>query len=207
LTDRVCTADALHTHRDLCQLIRDRGGHYLLFVKENEPHLHQALQWYFDDPGPADRSAQTRERARGRVERRSIRVTGELTSYLAHWPGIQQQAELTRMVQHKSRLQEETVYVITSLPEEEAGPERLLELARGQWSIESRHWIRDCVFGEDRSCLRTGNGPQIMAALRNLVISLIRRLGTRQITAARRHFAAHPRKALALLLSSQKCSR
>jgi predicted transposase YbfD/YdcC len=201
LAGRVCTADALHTHRELCRLIREQGGDYLLVVKENEPHLRQALVWYFDDPGGCDRRAETRERHRGRIERRSIEVTSELTAYLADWPGIQQQAKLTRMVQRRGRVQEEVVYLITSLPEQVAGPERLLDLARGQWSIESRHWIRDCVFGEDRSCLRTGHGPQIMAAFRNLAITLIRRQGTRQITASRRHYAAHPREALRLLLA------
>lgn len=200
LADRVCTADALHTHRELCALIREQGGHYLLVVKENEPHLHQALQWYFDDPGPGDRTAQTRERGRGRIEQRAIQVTSELTDYVAHWPGLQQQARLIRTVQRQGTVQEETVYLITSLSAEVAGPEQLLELSRSQWSIESRHWIRDVVFGEDSSCLRTGSGPQLMAAFRNLAISLIRRLGTRQITATRRHFAAHPREALRLLV-------
>lgn len=207
LTNRVCTADALHTHRELCQLIREQGGDYLLFVKENEPHLHQALAWYFDDPLSRSQEAQTRERHRGRIERRSIQVTSELRDYLVDWPGIQQQAKLTRTIQRDRRLQEETVYLITSLAAQTAGPERLLELARGQWSIESRHWIRDCVFGEDRSCLRTGRGPQIMAAFRNLAISVIRRQGTRQITATRRHFAAHPRAALRLLLSPRRAHR
>jgi predicted transposase YbfD/YdcC len=201
LVDRVCTADALHTHRELCQRIREQGGHYLLVVKENEPQLYQALAWYFDDPGPGDRTAQTRERRRGRIEQRVIQVTSALTDYLARWPGIQQQARLIRTVQHKDRVQEETIYLITSLPADLAGPERLLELIRGQWSIEVRHWLRDVVFGEDGSCLRTGSGPQLMAAFRNLVISLIRRQGTRQITATRRHFAAHPREALRLLVN------
>jgi predicted transposase YbfD/YdcC len=207
LADRVCTADALHTHRELCQLIRDQGGDYVLVVKENEPHLHQALAWYFDDPLSTDRRASTRERGRGRIEQRTIRVTGELTDYLASWPGIHQQAELIRRVQRKERLQEERVYLITSLTAQAAGPERLLALVRGQWSIESRHWLRDAVFGEDRSCVRTGNAPQIMAALRNLVITLIRRRGTRQITAARRHFSAHPCEALRLLLAPQRSHR
>lgn len=207
LAGRICTADALHTHRDLCQLIRDQGGHYLFFVKENEPHLHQALAWYFDEPLSTDRVAQTRERHRGRIECRRIQVTSELTAYLADWPGIQQQAQLTRIVQEKGECHQETVYVITSLPEQEAGPDCLLELARGQWSIESRHWIRDGVFGEDRSCLHTRHGLQVMAAFRNLVISLIRRQGTREITATQRHFAAHPRKALRLLLAPSKSPR
>jgi len=175
LTDRVCTADALQTHRDLCRLIRDRGGQYLLVVKGNEPHLQQALAWYFDDPGPTDRCASTRERQRGRIDRRHIVVTSELTTYLDDWPDICQQAKLTRTVECNEQRHEETVYLITSLSAHEAEPERLLALARGQWSIESRHWLRDVVFAEDRSCLRTGAAPQIMAALRNLAISLIRR--------------------------------
>lgn len=204
LAERVCTADALHTHRALCRLLQDHGGHYLLVVKENEPQLYQALCWYFADPLPTDRVAQTRERCRGRIEQRSIRVTSELTGYLAAWPGIRQQAALRRTVEHKGQRQDETVYLITSLPEEVAGPDRLLALARGQWSIEARHWIRDAVFGEDRSCLRSGTAPQIMAALRNLAISLIRRQGTRRITATRRHFAAHPSKALRLLISPRR---
>lgn len=200
LRDRVCTADALHTHRELCRLIQEEGGHYLLVAKENEPQLYQALQWYFDEPSPADRTAQTRERRRGRIEQRAIQVTSELTDYLAQWPGIQQQAQLIRTVQRQGKVHDETVYLITSLPHEAAGPERLLALIRGQWSIEARHWLRDVVFGEDGSCLRTGSGPQLMAAFRNLAISLIRRLGTHQITATRRHFAAHPREALRLLV-------
>lgn len=207
LADRVCTADALHTHRDLCQLIADQGGEYVLLVKANEPLLHQALAWHFDASLPTDRCASTRERHRGRIEHRRLRVTSDLTTYLAHWPGIAQQAELVRTVHHNGRVHEERVYLITSLTAEAAGPERLLALARGHWSIESRHWLRDVVFAEDRSCLRSGHAPQIMAALRNLVITLIRRRGTRQISATRRHFAAHPAEALRLLLTPRRSHR
>src|SRR5579862_3232895 len=40
------------------------------------------------------------------------------------------------------------------------------------------HYVRDVTFGEDRSRLRTGHAPQIMAALRNLAITLIHRFGS-----------------------------
>ena len=47
---------------------------------------------------------------------------------------------------------------------------RLLEIWRGHWGIENRlHWVRDVVFGEDRSQVRTESAPQLLAALRNLV--------------------------------------
>lgn len=60
--------------------------------------------------------------------------------------------------------------------------------------------MRDVTFGEDRSRFRSGHAPQIMAALRNLVITLLHRQGTSQIAATRRHFASHPRRAFDLLL-------
>lgn len=55
---------------------------------------------------------------------------------------------------------------------------RLLELVRGHWIIENGlHWVRDVVYDEDRSRVRKGNGPRMMATLRNLAISLLRLAG------------------------------
>lgn len=53
----------------------------------------------------------------------------------------------------------------------------LASCLRGQWVIEALHWVRDVSFDEDRSGLRAGNGPQIMAALRNLIITALRLAG------------------------------
>jgi len=68
-------------------------------------------------------------------------------------------------------------------------------------AIESRRWVRDVTFGEDASCLRCGETPQILAALRHLTHTLIRRSGTKAIAAARRAFSCHPPRALALLFT------
>ena len=69
----------------------------------------------------------------------------------------------------------EVVYLVCSLPMTDAQPEAVAAWVRGHWGIENRlHWIRDVVFDEDRHQLSTRNGPEIMAALRNLAISLIR---------------------------------
>jgi hypothetical protein len=61
-----------------------------------------------------------------------------------------------------------TVYALTSLPFELAHPARLADLLRGYWAIEALHHVRDTTFAEDDSQVRTGNGPNVMAALRNL---------------------------------------
>src|SRR5205085_9024942 len=116
-------------------------------------------------------------------------------------PHLGQVAQLTRRVT-KAGTTTEVVYLITTLAPAKASPERLLSLNRGHWSIENRsHYVRDVSFGEDRSRLRTGHAPQILAACRNLAITLIHRHGSCHIKATRRHFASCPQQALALLIS------
>jgi predicted transposase YbfD/YdcC len=89
---------------------------------------------------------------------------------------------------------------VTSLSTVEGSPRKLLELNRGHWGIENRlHWVRDVIFDEDRSQVRKGAGTQIMAALRNLAIGLLRKAGASNIAAALRHCARYAEKALRLL--------
>ena len=82
----------------------------------------------------------------------------------------------------------ETVYGVTSLPPAQASPARLLALVRAHWTIEHRlHWVRDVPFDEARSQIRHGAGPQGMATLRNLAISLLWLAGPPLIAPALRH--------------------
>jgi predicted transposase YbfD/YdcC len=99
------------------------------------------------------------------------------------------------------RRETETVYGITSLPAEAAEGPVLLGLVRGHWGIENRsHYVRDVTFEEDRSQARSGSLPQVMAAVRNTVIGLMRRAGQKNVAAACRYYAARPWEAVALLL-------
>ena len=44
------------------------------------------------------------------------------------------------------------------------------------------HWLRDTACTEDASTGYAGNGPQVMATLRNLAISLLPLAGITEIT-------------------------
>ena len=200
---RVVTADALHTQTALAQAILDRGGAYLLTVKDNQPRLHAELAAYFADPRATMRTAQTIDRRRGRTETRTLSASARLNDYLRAYfpfPGIAQIARLVRAVRTTGKTTTETVYLITALTPRRADPDRLLALIRGHWRVESRHWLRDVTFGEDRSRLRSGAAPQVMAALRNLALTLIRRAGVAEIAAFRQHLRSRPIKALRLLV-------
>ena len=74
------------------------------------------------------------------------------------------------------------------------------ESHRGQWQIDNTsHCVRDVTFDEDRSQVRCGNIPHVMAALRNTAISLLRWVGHTNIAAACRQLAVQPAQALALM--------
>ena len=127
-----------------------------------------------------------------RIEERFLTSSDELKCY-SDWAGLDQVFELTRTIVTKKtgEVSKETVYGITSLSPEEASPKRLLDLVRSHWHIENKvHWVRDVTFDEDRSPVRCGNTPQVMALLRNTVTGLMRHCGIMNIASACRRFSA-----------------
>ena len=97
----------------------------------------------------------------------------------------------------------ETVYAVTSLEHRDADPRLLAGWIRSHWTIENRlHWVRDVTEGEDHSSVRTGNGPQVMAALRNTAINIIRLRGGTNIAAAHRGFSYQPTDVLDALTAA-----
>ena len=55
------------------------------------------------------------------------------------------------------------------------------------------------IWKEDKSLIRTGNGPQVWSAIINLVITLFRIHGVTSYTKETRLCAQDPRRALRLL--------
>ena len=107
-------------------------------------------------------------------------------------------AQLRRTVTKNGRKTVEVVYLITS--DRGAGPATLAAWVRSHREIENRlHWVRDVTYQEDKSLVRTGNAPRVMASLRSLAISLLRLDGQVNIAAANRHHARDPQRTLRLL--------
>ena len=203
LEGRIVTMDALLTQRHVAQTIVGKGGDYVMIVKENQPQLRADIELVFTLPPIGDRqeTAQTVDLGHGRIEQRNLTTSEALVGY-SDWPGLAQVFELGRHVlfQKTGAERVEVVYGVTSLSPERATPGRLLALVRGQWQIENQsHWVRDVTFDEDRSQVRCGNIPQVMAALRNTVIGVLRCAGYTNLAAACRRLAAQPLQALALI--------
>jgi predicted transposase YbfD/YdcC len=200
LTDVLVTADAAHTNRNHANYLHEHGGHYLLTAKLNQPTLLRrlrALPW--KQIGVAGRE---RGRGHGRVESRQISVISLHPCPDLGGEFFPHAAQAIKVVRRRRALGSKkwttvTVYAITSLTALQADPTLLARWLRAHWAIEALHWVRDVSFDEDRSQVRTGNGPQIMAALRNLVITALRLAGVTNIAAALRHHARDPYRPLA----------
>ncbi len=96
----------------------------------------------------------------------------------------------------------EVVYLITSATHHTAPPPVLAAWVLGHWSVENKlHWVRDVTFDEDRSQVRTGHAPRIMASLRNTAISILRLTGSHEIAAALRRYARDPAQAITRALT------
>jgi predicted transposase YbfD/YdcC len=204
LEGRVITVDALLTQRTIAQRLVDGGGDYVMIVKGNQPQLQHDIRLVFQEPTALAKTmtaCDTMDHGHGRLEERRLTASTALVEY-SDWPGLAQvfQVERRVTVKQSGAQRAEAVYGVTSLSPERARPERLLRLVRQHWQIENQvHWVRDVTFDEDRSQVRCGSIPQVMAAFRNTAIGLMHWAGETNIAAACRRFAAQPWLALALI--------
>jgi predicted transposase YbfD/YdcC len=202
---RVLTADALLCQRALCQQVLEKGGDYVLVVKDNQPMLLADLTLLFDPPSPTvplsdRREAQTLEKGHGRQqERRHLIASTDLNAYL-NWPGVAQVFRLQRTWFERGVPKQALHYGITSLPPAVADAAQILRIRRRHWSIENQlHYPKDVSLGEDRSLVHAEQGPTVLAMLRDTGISLLHLAGCRTFAAALRAFADKPVAAVALV--------
>ena len=198
----VVTMDAGLTQPQVATQILAQGGHYLMVVKRNRRQLYDELTWFFDTPPlPCDRpwrTMRTVNKGHGRLETRQVTCTDDLDDYL-RWPGVQQvlRRECERVRLKTGEVTQAVTYALTSLRAEDATPGDVAALWRGHWAIENRrHYVRDVTMGEDACQMHVGAAPQALAAVRNALISLLRRAGWRNIAAGLRHFSTSVHDAL-----------
>jgi predicted transposase YbfD/YdcC len=195
----VVTGDAQFAQRRFCKDIVEQGGEYMFTVKANQPTLLNDILTLFADPPVKPKEVVERNRHGDRQEVRKLEASAALNEY-TDWPYLGQVCRIQREVTRKGETSCEVGFAITSLWPNEGSPKRLLKLNRGHWGIENGlHYVRDVTLGEDASQVRKGAAPQVMAALRNTTIGLLRLAGVTNIAEALRTNAARPGKALALV--------
>ena len=203
LKGRLVTGDALFCQRDLSQQVIDAQGTSCGSSRRtNRPSFRTSrrpspLRWKGLFPPRQRRfweeamaTATTLDQGHGRCERRTLKATTAWNAY-RDWPGVAPVGQVESVVVKDGTTTTKVRSFLTRVPRSEANAGQLLEWVRGHWSIENRsHSVRDVTRGEDASRVRTGSGPQVMAAVRNATIGFLRLTGATNIAEAIRRNAS-----------------
>ena len=177
LKGALVTIDAAGCQVEVAAQIREQGGHYLLTVKGNQPHLEQACARVLSEAVAGDfagvRYDQEAwvEKGHGREEERYVTVIYDPPGLPQEWPDVKALVCVGRERSVKGRNSSQMQLYISSY----AGrAKKMGGLVRGHWGIENRlHWVLDVVFREDES--RAQGGGANLGLLRRVATSLLKR--------------------------------
>jgi len=146
----------------------------------------------------------TVDRGHGRIEVRTIKVLPPTDHLRSLFPHIEQVFLLERYsyTLDGTPLGAVAVLGITSLPADQADAAAIAAYVRGHWSVESLHWIRDVVLGEDASTVK--GAYQAMTAIRNLIIGICSLRGIRNLARQLRACHRDPYRLPLLLIGLMK---
>lgn len=174
------TIDAMGCQKEIAKTIVDKKANYVLQVKDNQPTLRQAISEAFirfadgDYTEPSLRRFRTFDRDHGREETREYfiaNVPADLPG-AGDWTGLQSIGMVLRTRKEGDKISEEVAFYISSL---EAKVKAFARAVRGHWSIETTlHWSLDVTFAEDQSRVRKDRGPENLAMIRRLVVSILK---------------------------------
>jgi predicted transposase YbfD/YdcC len=184
LSGCIVTIDAMGCQKDIAKKITDKGGDYVLNLKENQGNLYEDVDEVFDHAeevnfeGVPHDYAQTFNQGHGRTEKRecwtfSVNDYNDYIRNMEAWAKFKTFAVVRRTRQEGDKEPTiETVFYISSLSSD---AERLLDASRTHWQVEnSLHWVLDVSFREDDCRVRVGNAPQNLALLRHIAVNLLK---------------------------------
>ena len=168
------TGDALLTQRAIATYLVQQHAHYHFTVKGNQPTLESDIALLFKNRSAPDH-VELSPADHGRIETRRIWCSTELNDYL-DFPHVGQVFLIERESLNKKSGEHslDSALGITSRTPQEASPQRVLEINRGHWTIESIHYIIDWNYDEDRSRIRTGFGPENITRLRRFAVGVLK---------------------------------
>jgi predicted transposase YbfD/YdcC len=197
LQGALVTIDAMGCQKDIAAKIRERKGHYVLAVKDNQPTLLQDIQNCFSRAfdtnfaGMKYDQYDTEDQGHGRVEKRHYTI-------LIDPPGLRQ-AELWKdlrvigicVSERALTGQEPTMEARYFIGSRLASAKIYGRALRKHWGIENNlHWQLDVSFREDQNRVTKRHGAENLAVLRRLALTLLKQHPDKRSFACKRLAAA-----------------
>ena len=187
--------DAMGCQKEIAAKIVERGGDYVLTVKDNQPSLLSAIQDCFqqaietDFAGLKHDEFETHERGHGREETRSYQIiTDPPLPMTAEWCNLNVIGVCYHECTHDGKTTEQLRYFIGS---RKARAKVYGTALRHHWGIENTlHWQLDVCFDEDKNRVSRRHGAENLALVRRLALSLLKQHPSEQSIACKRLRAA-----------------
>jgi predicted transposase YbfD/YdcC len=181
LTGALVTIDAMGTQKEIAQTIIDRGGDYVLALKENWPATYAAVEKMFATPQPQlqMQQAATVDGDHGRIETRRHTVCHDVSWLFSDrrypgefaFPGLKALGMVQSETERGGVTERETRYYLLSTT---LNAETFGRTVRDHWGVENHlHWTLDVVFRDDLARLRSGNGPANMAVIKHTALNML----------------------------------
>jgi predicted transposase YbfD/YdcC len=174
LKGALVSGDALHCHRRLTKLVRDKGGDYVLAVKGNQSKLAREANAALDKAAAEARATvfQHKETAHGRDEiRRTFVVPFRQTPGRNALVGL---CAVARVESFRTIDGKTTRKVRCYALSKRMSPPAVLAAVRKHWAIENNlHYQLDVLLAEDQSRSRKNNAPANTAVLRRLALNVL----------------------------------
>jgi predicted transposase YbfD/YdcC len=214
LEGTVVTIDAAGCQTAIAQKVIEKGGDYVLALKDNQPNLAADVALLFQDAhrdgpdSPKMDQAQRIEKGHGRIETRICTTIAD-PALLAPLRRSEEWVKLESLIEIRAQRQvdgETTTKVRYYLSSLDGNAKTALGVTRTHWSIEnSMNWVLDVAFREDDSRVRIDHGPENLGILRRIALNLLKQETTLKVgVKAKRKAAgwdeAYLRRVLAPLL-------
>ncbi len=193
----IVTIDAMGCQKAIAAKILQRGGNYVLTLKDNQPTLLQDVETALtqalesDLEGYQGGQCLTEERGHGRTETRAYTILIDPPGISQHdqWPGLRVIGMCARQRQvGTGPLTSEVSYFIGN---QVMSVHRYAKALRHHWGIENNlHWQLDVSFGEDANRVTKRNEAANLALLRRLALMLLKRHPAKKSIAGKQWTAA-----------------
>lgn len=192
------TIDAMGCQKEIAAKIVERGGHYVLTVKENQPNLLHDIQDCFrrafdtNFAGVKHDEFECEEHSHGRDEIRSytILVNPLGIRNVEEWKDLTVIGMCTR-TRHINGVRQPEMDPQYFIGSREAGAKTYAKTLRNHWGIENNlHWQLDVTFAEDANRVSKRNEVENLALLRKLALMMLKRHPSKQSMACKQWNAA-----------------
>jgi predicted transposase YbfD/YdcC len=176
----IVTIDAMGCQRQIAARIIDRKADYVLALKGNQGSLRDDVELFANEQKARDfkdtmvSRHKTVDGDHGRIETRRTTVFHDV-GWLQErhdWPGLKGVVMLESERQIDAKVERETRFYITSSTDK---ADKLGEVVRHHWSVESMHWLMDCLFRDDECRVRTEHAPANFTTIKHIAHNLLRR--------------------------------